>query len=92
MIEFREKIPSAKPISQFPLTVGSWKGTSQLMEQEVRKVLDLTDYTIIDFQNGGKQVDFYVAYYESQRKGESIHSPENVVYREADGISVRRGR
>jgi EpsI family protein len=40
------------------------------------KELDLSDYAMIDFKSDGKHVDFYVAYYESQRKGESIHSPE----------------
>jgi len=38
--------------------------------------LDLSEYVIINYQNPmGKKVNFYVAYYESQRKGESIHSP-----------------
>jgi EpsI family protein len=47
------------------------------MEQKFITELDLSDYTIVDYRNGhGKGVNFYVAYYESQRKGESIHSPE----------------
>jgi EpsI family protein len=75
-VEFRQKIPVGKPFSQFPLTVGTWEGTRQYMGQEFITELDLSDYTMIDFKSGGKHVDFYVAYYESQRKGESIHSPE----------------
>ena len=75
-VEFREKIPTSKPFSQFPLTVGAWEGTRQYMEQKFITELDLSDYTMIDFKSAGKHVDFYVAYYESQRKGESIHSPE----------------
>ena len=75
-VEFRKKIPSSSPFSQFPLTVGAWEGTRQYMEQKFITELDLSDYTMIDFKSDGKHVDFYVAYYESQRKGESIHSPE----------------
>ena len=46
------------------------------MEQRFIDTLDLSDYIIVDYQNGtGKGVNFYTAYYESQRKGESIHSP-----------------
>ena len=75
-VEFREKIPSSRPFSQFPLTVGAWEGNRQHMEQKFITELDLSDYTMIDFKSDGKNVDFYVAYYESQRKGESIHSPE----------------
>ena len=46
------------------------------MAQKFIDRLDLSEYVIINYQNpGGKRVNFYVAYYESQRKGESIHSP-----------------
>lgn len=75
-VEFREKTPASKPFEQFPVSVGGWEGTRRYMGQEFIKELDLSDYTMIDFKSGGKHVDFYIAYYESQRKGESIHSPE----------------
>ncbi len=75
-IEFREKIPINKSFEYFPVKVGEWSGTRQTMEHEFIDALDLSDYAIIEYQNStGKSVNFYVAYYESQRKGESIHSP-----------------
>jgi EpsI family protein len=46
------------------------------MDQKFIEELDLSEYTMIDFKSDGKHVDFYIVYYESQRKGESIHSPE----------------
>ena len=76
-VEFREKIPIARPFNQFPTEIGEWTGKRQVMEQQFLNVLFFSDYIITDFRNSqGKQVDFYVAYYDSQRKGESIHSPE----------------
>jgi exosortase D (VPLPA-CTERM-specific) len=76
-VEFREKIPIARPLNLFPSAVGEWVGARQVMEKKFLDELDLTDYVIDDFSNpSGKLVNFYVAYYESQRKGESIHSPE----------------
>jgi len=94
-VNFREKIPSSRPFTQFPLSVGDWEGTRQIMEQKFITELDLSDYTMIDYKNGeGKHVDFYVAYYESQRKGESIHSPETClpgsgwVFRQAGRVQV----
>jgi exosortase D (VPLPA-CTERM-specific) len=94
-VEFREKIPISKPLDQFPLVIGDWKGTCQSMEQKFIDTLDLSDYTIVDYQNGtGKAVNFYVAYYESQRKGESIHSPETClpgggwVFRDAGTVKI----
>ncbi len=36
-----------------------------------------SDYIIANYANPeGKAVNLYVAYYQDQRKGESIHSPE----------------
>jgi EpsI family protein len=75
-IEFREKIPPAKDFASFPLEVGEWTGRRDAMEEKFIKELDLSDYVIVDYQNSGKAVNFYTAYYETQRKGESIHSPE----------------
>jgi EpsI family protein len=46
------------------------------MEKRMMESLNLSDYVIIDYHNRSrKQVNFYVAYYETQRKGKSIHSP-----------------
>jgi EpsI family protein len=75
-IEFREMIPPAKSFAEFPTLVGEWTGKRDVMEEKFVKELDLSDYVIVDYQNGGKGVNFYTAYYQSQRKGESIHSPE----------------
>ena len=75
-VEFREKIPPAKSFASFPLQVGEWSGKRERMDQIFVDELDLSDYVIVDYVNGGRGVNFYTAYYESQRKGESIHSPE----------------
>jgi len=57
--------------------------------------ITISDYLIIDYYNQEKRaVNFYVAYYESQRKGESIHSPATClpgsgwIFREAGAISL----
>jgi exosortase D (VPLPA-CTERM-specific) len=76
-IEFREKIPTKKPLDQFPLKFSDWSAESrQSMAQGFLDELDLSEYVIADYQNGkGKQINTYVAYYERQSKGKSIHSP-----------------
>lgn len=75
-IEFREAIPIAKPFDQFPMGIGNWVGARQFMEERFITELDLSDYIMADYRtDSGKDVNFYVAYYETQRKGESIHSP-----------------
>jgi len=76
-VEFHEQMPMNRPLAEFPATIAGWQGQRQSMEQMFIDELDLSDYVIIDYHNGdGRLVNFYVAYYQSQRKGESIHSPE----------------
>lgn len=76
VIEFREITPITKSFDRFPLQVGEWSGIRKTMEQRFIDVLGLSDYIIIDYKDKrGRNVELYVAYYESQRKGESIHSP-----------------
>ena len=75
-VEFREKIPMKKSFTEFPLKVDKWVGVRESMEQKFIDALDLSDYVIVNYEGPkGRPVNFYVAYYETQRKGESIHSP-----------------
>jgi exosortase D (VPLPA-CTERM-specific) len=77
IVDFREKVPIRRPISQFPLVIGGWEGKRQFLAQEFIDVLQFSDYTSIDYlKQDSLPVSMYVAYYESQRKGRSIHSPE----------------
>jgi exosortase D (VPLPA-CTERM-specific) len=75
-IDFRGKTPINRPLEEFPLNFGEWHGKSTPMEQMYLDTLKLSDYVIINFRNdGGKEINFYTAYYANQTKGESIHSP-----------------
>nr|WP_319392943.1 VPLPA-CTERM-specific exosortase XrtD [uncultured Desulfobacter sp.] len=75
-IEFRPAIPISKPFKQFPMQIGQWAGNPYSMESEIIDTLDLSDYIMADYRDvKGRPIDFYVAYYENQKKGESIHSP-----------------
>lgn len=75
-VEFREEIPIAKSFAYFPNRIGEWTGSKQEMAPAVLDELDLSDYLLADYDDGSlKSINLYVAYYESQRKGESIHSP-----------------
>ncbi len=75
-VEFRESVPMIRPFAGFPLDLGPWTGERQPMEPSIVDELDFTDYVMADYKApDGRMINFYVAYYESQRKGESIHSP-----------------
>lgn len=74
----REEIkPNREYFVNFPTSFGDWKANPSSLEKEVIKALQLDDYFIADFKNDkGQMVNFYIAYYASQRKGVSPHSPQ----------------
>jgi EpsI family protein len=60
-----------------------------LLEPQVENGLALEDYILSDYsKSDGKAVNLYVAYYASQRTGESPHSP--VVCIPGDGWSITK--
>ena len=69
-----------KDFAQFPLTVDGWQGKPRPLETIYLDTLKLTDYIFADFASpSSRPVNFYVAYYDSQRKGESAHSPRSCI-------------
>ena len=69
-----------KDFSQFPLTLEGWQGKPDRLEAIYLDVLKLSDYILANFTATGKApVNFYVAFYASQRKGESAHSPRSCI-------------
>lgn len=73
----REEIkPERKAFLGFPTELNGWKATLSNLEPNVIKTLQLKDYFLGDYQHDDEgAVNFYVAYYDSQRKGASPHSP-----------------
>lgn len=70
-------LPRAGDLTGFPLRLQSWEGQKLSLEQKFIDALNFTEYVQIDFRSPeGRIVDFYVAWYDTQSKGESIHSPE----------------
>jgi EpsI family protein len=72
-----ELVPARTPLSSFPLAIGDWRGQEGELSRPELDELKLTDYIVANFVRPGvaAPVSLYVAYYASQRKGASIHSP-----------------
>jgi exosortase D (VPLPA-CTERM-specific) len=71
-----EIVPERSQFVSFPATVGEWNGHASLLEPQVENDLAMQDYLFSDYsKSDGKVVNLYVAYYASQRTGESPHSP-----------------
>ena len=72
-----EVIPPREQLSTFPLVLDDWKGQEKSIERVFLDELKLDDYLIANYGRSDDRVpiEFYVAYYDSQRKGASVHSP-----------------
>ncbi|TPW17942.1 MAG: EpsI family protein, partial [Halothiobacillaceae bacterium] len=75
-----ELIPARSDFTTFPNTISQWHGQDDRLDPDVIKALRFDDYVMINYLNEAKNaVNFYVAYYASQRKGESAHSPRSCI-------------
>ncbi|MDO8938929.1 MAG: VPLPA-CTERM-specific exosortase XrtD [Methylicorpusculum sp.] len=78
----REEIsPERSRFTTFPLTISDWKGVEVGMGQKYIDELKFDDYIIANYTKPGEvsPVNFYVAYYASQRQGASAHSPKSCI-------------
>jgi exosortase D (VPLPA-CTERM-specific) len=71
-----EAIQDRTRFVEFPTQMGDWRGHVALLDLETEKYLKVDDYILSDYvRPDGKLVNLYIAYYASQRNGESPHSP-----------------
>ena len=71
-----ELIPERTRFAAFPARLDRWQGHASSLDLATEQALGFDDYLLSDYSlPDGKPVNLYVAYYASQRKGESPHSP-----------------
>jgi exosortase D (VPLPA-CTERM-specific) len=77
--------PARADFAEFPLQIGAWHSRRQRLDAVYLDTLKMDDYVLADFVHvpaaaaGGfdAPVNLYVAYYASQRTGQSAHSPRS---------------
>jgi EpsI family protein len=75
-----EIIPKHQPLSSFPAQLGNWEGAEVPLDKETLEVLGAGDFMERVYQDpDGKlpEVDMFLAYFASQRAGDTIHSPQH---------------
>jgi len=76
--EREDIIPQRLHFSTYPMFLGNWVGQRKTMDSVYIDALKFDDYILADYSDGqGNNVNFYTAYYASQRKGQSAHSPRS---------------
>jgi exosortase D (VPLPA-CTERM-specific) len=78
IVERAELSPPRAMFVDFPMQLDGWHGTSLTLEKQSIDKLRFDDYVLADYRFGdGQPVNLYSAYYRSQRKGQSAHSPQS---------------
>jgi EpsI family protein len=75
-----EIIPQHLPLSSFPEQLGSWRGTDIALDKDTLAVLGNGDFMERVYQAPAgnlPDVDLFLAYFASQRAGDTIHSPQH---------------
>lgn len=74
-----EVFPPHLPLKQFPEQVGGWTGTDVPIDKDVLEILGPGDFLLRIYQNQQKSpyIDLFIAYFRSQRAGDTIHSPQH---------------
>ena len=74
-----EVLPNREPLESFPHTIQSWSSVDVPLSKDVRDVLGPGDFLLRNYHDGAanSDVDLFIAYFPSQRAGDTIHSPKN---------------
>jgi EpsI family protein len=74
-----EAPPARSSLARFPMALEGWQGRGEAeFSDRILTVLGVDDYILRSYRRGsGPSVGFYVGYYDSQRQGDTMHSPLN---------------
>ncbi len=75
-----EVFPTRPPLQSFPQQLGVWTGIDLPIDKESLEILGPGDFLLRDYapQVGTEPaVNLYIAYFPTQRAGDTIHSPKN---------------
>jgi EpsI family protein len=74
-----EPVPIRQTLEHFPMTIGPWQGFQQeRFTTQVLAVLGVDDYLARAYSTPDQSgVGLYIGYYQSQRQGDTMHSPLN---------------
>ena len=78
VVDREESPPQRSAFVDFPMQIDGWQGTPFPLEPQYLAALRFDDYVLADYRFDKEQpVNFYAAYYRSQKKGQSAHSPQS---------------
>jgi EpsI family protein len=76
----KESLPGREPLTSLPFHLGPWTGTDVPMQPDVLAILGPGDFLQRFYEDTSASqpyVDLFLAYFPSQRTGDTIHSPKH---------------
>jgi EpsI family protein len=69
-----------QPLRDLPSNVGAWSAQDQPLADEIVQAVGVSDYANRLYSGKGQApVQLYVGYYETQKSGDTMHSPKNCI-------------
>jgi EpsI family protein len=73
-----EQVPARQPFIEFPRRIAQWSGREALpFTPDILAVLGADEYVNRIYTSDKGALALYIGYYQSQRQGDTIHSPLN---------------
>lgn len=75
-----EVFPPRQSLQSFPQQLGDWTGSDLTMDKDTLQVLGPGDFLLRVYNRDDRAVPYlglFIAYFPSQRAGDTIHSPKN---------------
>ena len=76
----QEVFPPREALSSVPPNFGSWRATDIPIDQQTLDILGSGEFLFREYEDLGNQqlpVNLFIAYFPSQKTGDTIHSPSN---------------
>jgi EpsI family protein len=73
-----EFFPPRQPLSSLPLHFGAWAGQEFSLDQETLDILGQGEFLLRDYEDASQSqppIGLFIAYFPSQKAGDTIHSP-----------------
>jgi len=75
---YAETVTPRRELNLFPATLDAWTAKDIPLSPEELSILGPGDFLLRDYERGDDSpINLFLAYYSSQRSGDTIHSPRN---------------
>ena len=77
-----EFFPPRASLSSLPLQIDGWTGTDDALDQQTLDILGPGEFLMRDYENARQPqpepwINLYIAYFPTQKAGDTIHSPNH---------------